>query len=240
VRNIALKGDYQKLFGTSVLEVLTAPRAEGTLGLEDLYAPLVTLNADDLAESNGRNSLRSKVSTALSSQTCGFPRTDMTQLEYDLRRHLQSKGLDHQVFLILSNDFEKILNFKVVEGPEKTEKRQFLDSLVQNGSRTPAEVLDVVRFAVRTSPKSQKLVIAMKALEDSGSCRNLLPVQDEIRGFFRTRNILKDPTTLETSYNHRAFCEPLVPQIFRADVQERMTDFEPAWVTRGGCGIKLS
>ena len=80
----------------------------------------------------------------------------------------------------------------------------------------------------------------MKALDDSGSCRNLLPVQEEIRSFFKSRGFLKDPATLETSYNHRAFCEPLVPQIFRPDVQKRMIDFQPAWVTRGGCGLKLS
>ena len=50
VRNIALKGEYNKLFGTSVLELLTAPRAgQATLGLEDLYAPLATLTADDLS-----------------------------------------------------------------------------------------------------------------------------------------------------------------------------------------------
>jgi len=241
VRNIALKGDYQKLFGTSVLEVLTAPRsAQGALGLEDLYAPLVSITADDLVEINGRKYLSHKVSTELSAEVCGFPRTDMTKLEYDLRKHLQDKGLDHHIFMILSNDFEKILNFKVVEGPEHVEKRQFLDSLAQHHSETPAEVVDVTRFAVRTSPKSQKLIIAMKALDDSGSCKNLLPVQEEIQAFFKARNILKDPTTLETSYNHRAFCEPLVSQIFRADVQKRMADFQPAWVTRGGCGLRLT
>jgi hypothetical protein len=241
VRNIALKGDYHKLFGTSVLELLTAPRAaQATLGLEDLYAPLVTLTADDLAETGGRNTLGRKVDTTMSAQICGFPRADMTQLEYDLRAHLRSKGLDNQVLVILSNDFEKILDFKVVEGPEHLEKQQFIDSLRQHGQGSEVEALDVVRFAVRTSSESQKLIIAMKALDDSGSCRNLLPVQEEIRRFFISRGLLKEPTTLVTSYNHRAFCEPLVPQIFRTDVQKRMADFQPAWVTRGGCGLKLS
>jgi hypothetical protein len=119
VRNLALEGSYQQLFGKSVLELLHAPRsAQATLGLEDIYAPLVTLTRDDLAESGGRNVLGTRVSTELSSQVCGFPRSDMTKLEYDLRKHLQSKGLDHKVVVILSNDFEKILEFKVVEGPD--------------------------------------------------------------------------------------------------------------------------
>jgi hypothetical protein len=241
VRNIALQGSYQKLFGKSVLQVLTAPRSsQETLGLEDLYAPLVTLTRDDLAESMGRNLLSAHVSTALSSQVCGFPRTDMTRLEYDLRIHLQNKGLDNRVFLILSNDFEKILKFKVVEGPEHSETQQFLDRLIQDGNHNPAEVLDVVRFAVRTSPKSQKLVIAIRALDETDSCKNLLPVQDEIKAFLRNRRVLKDPTTLETSYNHRALCEPILSQIFRRDVQDRMDKFQPAWVTRGGCGLTLT
>ena len=241
VRNLALEGSYQKLFGKSVLELLHAPRsAQATLGLEDIYAPLVTLTRDDLAELGGRNVLGTRVSTELSSQVCGFPRSDMTMLEHDLRKHLQSKGLDHKIVVILSNDFEKILEFKVVEGSEHVEKHKFLKGVVQEGDNTPAALLDVVRFAVRTSPKSEKLVIAMKALDDSGTCRNLLPVQDAIKAFFQSYGILKDTKTLETGYNHRAFCEPLIPQIFRASVQQRMKDFQPAWVTRGGCGLKLS
>lgn len=241
VRNIALKGEYHKLFGTSILELLTAPRAEqATLGLEDLYAPLVTLTADDLTESAGRHLLGSKVNIALSAQICGFPRTDMTRLEYDLRAHLQSKGLDHRVFFILSNDFEKILNFKVVEGPEHIEKEQFLNNLSQHEPSTATEPLDVVRFAVRSSAKSQKLILAIKALDDSGNCRNLEPVQTEIQSFLTNRGLLKDPSALTANYNPRAFCEPLMPDIFREDVLKRMTGFDPAWVTRGGCGLKLS
>jgi hypothetical protein len=240
VRNIALKGEYRKLFGTSVLELLTAPRSTATtLGLEDLYAPLVTVTAEDLSESNGRRAINTKVNTTLSSKACGFPRTDMTQLEYDLRSHLTAKGLNSQVFVILSNDFEKILNFKVVEGAGHAEKQEFLNSVERNGDAPRQETLDVVRFAVRTSAKSQKLILAMKALDESGDCMNLGPVQSEIREFFRSRALLKDPMALETSYNHRAFCEPLVPQIFRADVQKRMAEFQPAWVSRGGCGLKL-
>lgn len=241
VRNIALKGHYHELFGESVLELIAAPHAEeDTLGLEDLYAPLVTLTADDLAETGGRRMLSSKVNTAMSAEVCGFPRTDMTQLEYDLRKHLQSKGLDNRVLLILSNDFEKILPFKVVEGPAHLETQQFIDSLKEQGQDNPVEALDVVRFAVRTSAKSQKLIVAMNALDDTGCCRNLLPVQEEIRRFFKSRGLLKDPTTLETSYNHRAFCEPLEPKIFRPDVQKRMKDFVPAWVIRGGGGLKVA
>ena len=117
---------------------------------------------------------------------------------------------------------------------------QFLQEIVQEGDTSPAELLDVVRLAVRTSPKSEKLVIAMKAIDDSGNCRDLLPVQDEIKTFFRSRGILKDPTTLETSYNPRAFCEPLIPHLFRPSVQKRMKEFQPAWMIRGGCGLKLS
>ena len=238
VRDIALKGDYQPLFGTSVLELLTAPRsAQSAVGLEDLYAPLVTLSSYDLAESNGRTPLSVKVSTAKSSEVCGFPRTDMTQLEYDLRKHLQSKGLDHRIFMILSNDFEKILEFKVVEGLESADDESSLEAPTQSRHEAPAEVHDVVRFAVRSSPMSQKLVIAMKGLDDSGNCRNLKPVQEEMRTFFRNRGLLKDPTTLETSYNPRVFCEPLTYEIFRDDVQQRMRDFDPRWVQLGGCGL---
>jgi hypothetical protein len=240
VRNIALKGEYNKLFGTSVLELLTAPRAgQATLGLEDLYAPLATLTADDLAESTGRHLLGSKVSTSQSAQLCGFPRADMTRLEYDLRAHLRSKGLDHRVFVILSNDFEKILKFTVVEGPEHLKKEQFLNSLAQHEDASSTKPLDVVRFAVRTSSKSQKLILAMKALDDSGNCRNLAPIQEEMQAFFTSRGLLKDTTALKEHYNPRAFCEPLNPEIFRDDVQKRMTDFTPAWIERGGCGLNL-
>ncbi|MEY4667908.1 MAG: hypothetical protein RL518_607 [Pseudomonadota bacterium] len=234
VRNVALEGNYQKLFGTSVLKLLTAPRsAQETLGLEDLYAPLVTLTIDDLTEVAGRNSLNSKVSPAMSAELGCFPRTDMTLLEYQLRQHLRSKGLEHRLFVILSNDFEKILKFKVVEGAEQ----QCLDNSAHDAKKHPTEVLDVVRFAVRTSASSQKLVIGIKALDDSGNCKELGSIQSEIRAFLRGHKFLKDPKVLETNYNPRAFCEPLVEHLFRPDVRKRMAEFKPAWVIRGGCGL---
>lgn len=241
VRNLALKGSYRELFGKTVLELLHAPHsAQATLGIEDGIAPLANFDRDAVVESRGREALSSYVSTERSLEVCGFPRSSMTRFEYDLKKHLQSKGLDHKVYVILSNDFEKMFEFKVVEGREHAERDEFLKGVVQDGGATSTELLDVVRLAVRSSPKSQKIVIAMKALDDSGHCRNLRPVQDAVREFVRSYGILKDPMTLETGYNHRVFCEPLNPQLFRPAVQQRMEDFQPAWVTRGGCGLKLS
>jgi hypothetical protein len=148
--------------------------------------------------------------------------------------------LDDRIFVVLSNDFEKILEFKCVESPKDVEKNAFLKNLMESSdNKLSAELLDVVRFAVRSSPQSEKLIVAMPALDDSGACRNLRPAQQAIRAFFRGAKILKDPSTLEKGYNPRAFCDPLVAQIFRPEVQQRMSNFQPAWVTRGGCGLDL-
>ena len=164
----------------------------------------------------------------------------MTLLEYKLRKHLRGKGMDDRIFVVLSNDFEKILEFKCVQSPHDVEKNAFLKNLMETSdNKLSGELLDVVRFAVRSSPLSEKLIIAMPALEDSGACRNLRPAQEAVRAFFRKEKILHDPRALETKYNHRAFCDPLVPQIFRPEVQQRMASFEPAWVTRGGCGLDI-
>jgi hypothetical protein len=241
VRNLALKGSYRELFGKTVLELLHAPHsAQDILGIEDGIAPLANFDRDALVESSARNALCAYVSTERSSEVCGFSRSNMTRFEYDLKKYLQSKGLDHEVYVLLSNDFEKVFEFKVVDGREHAERNDFLEGVGQDGDDTSAELLDVFRLAVRTSPKSQQIVIAMKALEDSGHCRNLRPVQDAVMEFVRSYGILKDPMTLETGYNHRVFCEPLNLHLFRPSVQQRMKDFEPAWVTRGGCGLKLS
>lgn len=240
-RNIALEGSYSKLFGTSVLEMLLAPQVEGTtLGLEDLYAPLVTLSRDDLRQPENGSSMLNYVSPKVSQELCGIPRTDMTALELNLRKYLKAQGLDDRIFVVLSNDFEKILEFKCVESPKDLEKNDFLKILMETAdNKLSAELLDVVRFAVRSSPQSEKLIVAMPALEDSGASRNLRKIQHAVRAFFRAAKILKDPSTLEKKYNPRAFCEPLVAQIFRPEVQQRMSDFQPAWVTRGGCGLDL-
>jgi hypothetical protein len=241
-RNIALEGSYQKLFGTSALEILGAPRSsQAKLGLEDLYAPLVTLSRDDLYSSMPSGSqIFDNVPPEVSSALCGVPRTDMTVLEHNLKRYLRSKGLDDRIFVILSNDFEKIFEFKCVEPPAGGEKNEFLRKLTETSdNKLTTELLDVVRFAVRSSPQSEKLIVAMPGLDDFGNCRNLRPIQEAIRAFFRGSKILKDPAALEKKYNPRAFCDPLVPQIFRPEVQKRMKEFQPAWVTLGGCGLDM-
>ena len=241
VRNIALEGSYHKLFGTSVLEVLLAPRSHhSTLGLEDLYAPLVTLTRDDLRDGTGINPLNELVDTNKSQQVSGTPRADMTRLEHDLRCFLQKRGLDSKIFMVLSNDFEKDFAFKCVEQPTDVGRKEFLTGLRDGDDIGLGTMFDVVRFGTRSSPKAEKLIVAIRALDESGACRNLQPIQTAIKDFFRQSKLLKDPATLEASYNHRAFCDPLKPQVFRPEVQERMANFEPAWVTRGGCGLKLT
>lgn len=241
VRNIALEGSYHKLFGTSVLEVLLAPRSHhSTLGLEDLYAPLVTLTRDDLRDAPGASHLHEIVDTNKSRQICGTPRADMTRLEYNLRQFLQERGLDSTIFMVLSNDFEKDFSFTCVEQPTNVGRQEFLTELRNDSDRSSRSLFDVVRFGTRSSPKTEKLIVAIRALNDSGTCRNLRPIQEAVKEFFRKSTILKDPTTLETGYNHRAFCDPLNPQVFRPEVQERMANFQPAWVTRGGCGLDLT
>ena len=241
-RNIALEGSYQKLFGTSVLEMLLAPRSQqSTLGLEDLYAPIVTLSREDLAASHNGIAILESISPKESEAICGIPRTDMTVLEHRLRTYLRSNGLDDRIFVVLSNDFEKIFEFKCVKSPQDIEKDAFLKNLTETAdNKLSTELLDVVRFAVRSSPQSEKLIIAMPALENSGACRNLRPAQEAVRDFFRREKILTNSAALETKYNHRAFCDPLVPQIFRPEVQQRMANFQPAWVTRGGCGLDIN
>lgn len=240
-RNIALEGSYQKLFGTSVLDILGAPRSQQeTLGLEDLYAPIVTLSRDDLRPANDGTSVLNCVSPKVCEDLCGIPRTDMTVLEHDLRKELRNHGFDDRIFVVLSNDFEKILEFTCMESPHDVEKNAFLKTMTETSDNKLSEELrDVVRFAVRSSPQSEKLIIALPALDDSGACRNLRPTQEVVRAFFLKRKLLKDPSALETKYNHRSFCDPLMPQIFRPEVQERMAKFQPAWVTRGGCGLYI-
>ena len=237
LRNLLLEGSYNRLFGTSVLEVLLAPRSQNSLGVEDLYAPLVTLTRDDLCDGSGPKPLHEIVDTTKSREVCGAPRADMTRLEYDLRRFLKSRGLDSDIHVILSNDFEKDFSFTCVEQPVNVGRDEFITELRNDPDVSSRSLFDIVRFGTRSSPKTEKLIVAIRALNESGACRNLQPIQQAANEFFRRSKILKDPATLEASYNHRAFCDPLNPQVFRPEVQERMANFQPAWVTRGGCGL---
>jgi hypothetical protein len=153
---------------------------------------------------------------------------------------LRQRGLDSKIFMVLSNDFEKDFHFKCVEHPTDVGRNEFLTELRDSSDTESRKLFDVVRFGTRTSPTAEKLVVAIRALDESGVCRNLLPIQEAVQQFFRQSKLIKDPATLETSYNHRAFCAPLNPHVFRPEVQERMANFQPAWVTRGGCGLNLT
>jgi hypothetical protein len=239
VRNIALEGSYHKLFGSSVLEVLFAPRAHpSTLGLEDIYAPLLTVTRDDLLNGSGANPLNQIVSPEKSKEACGAHRADMTRLEYDLRTVLRAQGLDSNVFVILSNDFEKDFSFTCVNQPTDVARPDFIQELRNSNDYTGSRsMFDVVRLATRSSPRAEQLIIAVKALDDSGQCRDLKPIQRAVNMFFREHNLLKDPNIPETSFRPRAFCEPLDPLLFRPEVRSRMVNYQPAWIERGGCGL---
>lgn len=216
VRNIALEGSYPKLFGRDVLEMMNAPRLNGAvLGLEDRYAPLITMTLDDLSDTSGQSSIGQRVPPGLAEQICGYPRADMTLFEYRVRDALQKAKLNSNVVVVLSNDIEKVFAFKVSDREN---------------------MIEINRLAVRTSKQAVKVIIAAEALDEDGQCISLAQTQSTIKRFLLNSKLLRQPAVLE-KYNPRAFCEPFEPELFKPEVRAAMSNITPAWIKRGGCGI---
>lgn len=216
VRNIALEGSYAKLFGRDVLEMLNAPRMDGAvLGLEDRYAPLITMTLDDLSEVSGQSSIGQRVPPGLAEQICGYPRADMTLFEYRVRDALKKAGLNSNVMVVLTNDIEKVFEFKVSD-------RQ--------------NMIEIGRLAVRTSKQAVKVIIAAEALDEDGLCKHLAQTQSTLKRFLLHSKLLRSPSVVE-KYNPRVFCEPFEPELFKPEVREYMSKITPAWIKRGGCGL---
>jgi HD superfamily phosphohydrolase len=217
IRNLALRGNYAKLFGESVVELLQAPRSlEASLGLEDTYAPLVTLTLHDISPVAGQNALTSHVPKEFSKDVCGIPRADMTLFEYRARDALKRAGLDIEITMVTSNDFEKVFDFQVASPSTHS--------------------MTVNRLGVRSSKETIKVIIAAKALDEAGDCIDLRAAQLALKEHLCKSNLLVEPSCLER-YNPRAFCAPFETHLFKPEVQARMSNFEPAWITRGGCGL---
>jgi hypothetical protein len=216
VRNIALEGSYPKLFGRDVLEMINAPRLNGTaLGLEDRYAPLITMTLDDLSEVAGQSAIGQIVPPGLAEQICGYPRADMTLFEYRVRDALKKARINSKVTLVLSNDIEKVFQFKV---------------------SNQDNMIEINRLAIRTSKQAVKVIIAAEALDEDGQCISLAQTQSTIKRFLLNSKLLRTPSVVE-KYNPRAFCEPFEPELFKPEVRANMAKITPAWIKRGGCGL---
>lgn len=223
--SLAMQGDYERLFGRKTLQMLNAPRAAGeAIGLEDFFAPLITLSQDDFSMKPGKEALARFIPPGLAHQSCGIPRQDMSILEYQLRDALKAADIDVEISLVVSNDFEKIFEYCVVEE----------DHAAASGAPAPSRQLGLL--GVRTSDSVVKVIVAARALDENGQCINLGPARRVARHFFENSRLLKNPASLD-NYDPRAFVTPLDSSRLKPENKVRIDALEPAWITRGGCGL---
>ncbi len=197
LRNKVIKGDYKSMFGQDFLKMIEqAPHDPELLSVEDISAPLVTMTKDDFADT----SKLCTVDAAKAEEACGEPRTDMTEFEHELLCHLRKNGVKADVWVVLTNDFEKILNY--------------------NALLPGSETAVLTRFAVHSSYKAVKVVVAARAIDSDGKPVNLGRAQEIAERFCRGRSYLKKDAL--ATYDRHVFVRPVIPQSTIQRVREEL------------------
>lgn len=215
VRDCALRGDYAAIFSKEALGLIHAAKIGKGLGVEDVYAPLVTMTLADMTDVMGVAALEQTLPPGLSQSICGVPRKDMTLFEAGIREALTKAGLDSNVHVLTSNDFGKTFEYDVSRGGEAPERKvthhDCHDSLI-------------------------KVIVAARAIDENGETRDLSRAKYVVEQFLRSSGYLKDSRVFE-SFNPRIFCDPVDPSIFSDKIRQKFSSMKPEWMRRGGCGI---
>lgn len=197
LRNKILKGDYESMFGKDFLKMIEeAPHDPKLLSVEDISAPLVTMTKDDFSDTSKLCTVDAK----RAEEACGEPRTDMSEFEYELLTHLKKNGVKADVWVVVTNDFEKILNYNALL-PGKA-------------------IAEVTRFAVHSSYKAVKVVVAARAIDTNGKPINLGRAQEIAERFCRGCSYLKKDAL--ATYDRHIFVRPVTPQSTIQRVREEL------------------
>ena len=210
VKQNSLKGNYEAILSRDSLDMLEAAQTGLGLTVEDRVAPLVTMTLADVKE----NAFEEFVSSEESQKICGLPRLDMTKFEAHIRTTLKKFGLDDTVYVLVSNDFSKKIEYDV-----------------SVGGQTPS--VDTISCECPLSDR--KVVVAAPAIRD-GKAINLAMIRSVVNHSLRQSGLLLEEAALNR-YNPRIFCEVLNKNLFSDWARAKIEAAEPEWIKQGGCGL---
>jgi hypothetical protein len=138
----------------------------------------------------------------------------MTKFEAQIRTTLKKFGLDDTVYVLVSNDFSKKIEYDV-----------------SVGGQTPS--VDTISCECPLSDR--KVVVAAPAIRD-GKAINLAMIRSVVNHSLRQSGLLLEEAALNR-YNPRIFCEVLNKNLFSDWARAKIEAAEPEWIKQGGCGL---
>lgn len=226
LRNGILGGQYEKLLGVDVVQMLTrAPHDASLRAIEDVVAPLATMTKDDFSEYGKLVA----VDKSDAKRVCGVERADMTGFELELREYLldiknqatkkaryaadditrrrlwaEAQAAAVDVTVIVTTDIEKIIPYLTLE-PDPKGKVPL----------KPGQAMDVL--AVQSSYRAVKVVVAARAIDKEGRPVALGETQRLVEQFCRSRGYLKDGCV--DRFDRHVFAKPFLPEPFAKKIE---------------------
>ncbi len=210
VRQNSLKGNYEAILSKEALEMLEAAQTGKGLTVEDRVAPLVTMTLADVKAS----ALEEFVSSEESQRICGLPRLDMSKFEAHIRTSLRKFGLDDTVYVLVSNDFSKEIEYSVSVG---------------------GQAASTDRIVCGCEPSERSVVVAAPAIRD-GKALNLASVRAVVHDSLRKSGFLRDEAAL-ANYNPRIFREVRDKKLFADWARDFIEATEAEWIKQDRSGL---
>lgn len=187
LRSSFLQGKYDQLLTRDELQILrNAPHDKELLSVEDVIAPLATMTEDDFNDLSKFN----PVSKAQAAYVCGVGRRDMSAFEFDLRVFMRKQGVEANLSVVITNDFEKVISYKIIQP----------DGALRNH----------LCFATRSASEVRKVVIAAQAIDQEGKPVHLGHVQQLVKKFCDQQPYLQSGCL--NRYDRHVFARPFLPE----------------------------